>query len=799
MADRILHKRSLTPGSVPTTSSLEIGEIALNVNDGKLFLRQSGSVEKIVNVGESASYAATASYVQNAQTASYVLNAVSSSYALTASYVAGASSFPYTGSAQITGLLGVTGSLTATQIGAGAAPSSSIRLDVRASSSAATDIAFRVRNSADNDNLIEVAGNGLIKFRTGTERIEIGTTTSDYKISAYKFGVEMTRISTYSSYFCYGSSGQYLGIGTNAPSHLLDIYSLTPILTRWTNDENNLAGSDVTLKFTTRYTGGSQGGNPMAYLTVGGTGAGVNSNNRSYFKFLLSKQNTLAERASITSQANFLLQTPTEDVNDIGVIYIPNGTAPTSSIVSGYKQYSANRNAIAGKASPHFRTEDGTIVWLGDESRLFNVTASNISASLLTATQIGAGAAPSGSVRLDVRASSSAATDIAFRVRNSADTQTYFTVRGDQAIEMIRENPATNGGILITKGDAYNSPNIKFYNVFGLLGEIDAPNNTVRFSNLRSGTTTGNGYMGIVNPSSQDRFLKFVDVFGNERISLGGNNYDSGGGISFTLKTTTNTGANYIYFSGNADTNKFVISDQANVGIGSTTFGTSATNTLAIATGSIPSSTISSSFQLYASTGSLSANVRPHFRTGNGTIVWLGDESRLFNVTASNITASNITASSLTIPSGSITITTGSITMPNRPAFRVTGAGGAKVAVTTLSGSYLNVDYQQGSGWDNSTGTFTAPIAGLYQVNLVTRTNSNSLGTISQLIVYKNNTGGVTGTPQIMVEFGANTTMNHAGGSTISKLAVGDTLKMVVAVGEISFDANDNFSVAYIG
>ena len=147
---------------------------------------------------------------------------------------------------------------------------------------------------------------------------------------------------------------------------------------------------------------------------------------------------------------------------------------------------------------------------------------------------------------------------------------------------------------------------------------------------------------------------------------------------------------------------------------------------------------------------------------------------------------------------GSINVS-GSITMPNRPAFRVTGAGGGKTAVTTLSGSYLNVDYQQGSGWDNSTGTFTAPIAGLYQVNVVVRTNSNSLGTISQLIVYKNNTGGTTGTPQIMVEYGSNTTMNHAGGSTISKLAVGDTLKMVVTVGEISFDSNDNFSVAYIG
>jgi hypothetical protein len=43
MGDKILHKRSLTQGSVPLTSSLEIGELAMNVNDGKIFMRRSGS------------------------------------------------------------------------------------------------------------------------------------------------------------------------------------------------------------------------------------------------------------------------------------------------------------------------------------------------------------------------------------------------------------------------------------------------------------------------------------------------------------------------------------------------------------------------------------------------------------------------------------------------------------------------------------------------------------------------------------------------------------------------------------
>ena len=146
--------------------------------------------------------------------------------------------------------------------------------------------------------------------------------------------------------------------------------------------------------------------------------------------------------------------------------------------------------------------------------------------------------------------------------------------------------------------------------------------------------------------------------------------------------------------------------------------------------------------------------------------------------------------------SGSLNIISGSVTMQDRPAFRVVGAGNAITATTVISGSNYVADYSQGSGWNQSTGLFTAPIAGLYQVNIVARAHSNTEGS-AQVIVYK--TVGVTNTTQIMVEWAANTTANHIGGSTISKLAVGDVLKAVVTVGTISFDGNDNFSVAYIG
>ena len=143
--------------------------------------------------------------------------------------------------------------------------------------------------------------------------------------------------------------------------------------------------------------------------------------------------------------------------------------------------------------------------------------------------------------------------------------------------------------------------------------------------------------------------------------------------------------------------------------------------------------------------------------------------------------------------SGSIKIKSGSITMVNRPAFRVSGSASTDRGVNTiLSGSAVSVDYNEGGYFNTTNGKFTAPIAGLYHVYFNGRVGSTN--SPMQVIVYKN-----TNISTLMWESQTNTGASHFGVSGILKLAVNDTLEAKVTVGSIQFDGNDSWGATYIG
>jgi len=50
MAQSIILKRSSLPGKVPDTGSLNVGEIAINTYDGKVFIKRSGNLDSIEGI-----------------------------------------------------------------------------------------------------------------------------------------------------------------------------------------------------------------------------------------------------------------------------------------------------------------------------------------------------------------------------------------------------------------------------------------------------------------------------------------------------------------------------------------------------------------------------------------------------------------------------------------------------------------------------------------------------------------------------------------------------------------------------
>ena len=67
--------------------------------------------------------------------------------------------------------------------------------------------------------------------------------------------------------------------------------------------------------------------------------------------------------------------------------------------------------------------------------------------------------------------------------------------------------------------------------------------------------------------------------------------------------------------------------------------------------------------------------------------------------------------------------TAGVVTMPSQPAFRASRTAGNYTSADTIV--WNNVIYNQGNHYDNSNGRFTAPVAGIYQFNVMGSITAN--------------------------------------------------------------------------
>ena len=124
MSSIVQLKRSALTGKVPGTSSLNLGELALNTYDGKIFFRRSGSTDTIqevvtTNVLNTGSVTLTGTLTAGSIVGSISASngVVSGSSQITLSSGIGYSKLATTGSNQFTDSQNITGSLRATATG----------------------------------------------------------------------------------------------------------------------------------------------------------------------------------------------------------------------------------------------------------------------------------------------------------------------------------------------------------------------------------------------------------------------------------------------------------------------------------------------------------------------------------------------------------------------------------------------------------------------------------------------------------------------------------------------------------
>jgi hypothetical protein len=268
------------------------------------------------------------------------------------------------------------------------------RLDIRAQGALSTDIAFRVRNSADTADLTTIDGLGKLTLQyngnssiinisgttTGgaTNRVAIGGNASDFNATVVGIsstagdsgvaigqgaagnidGVGIGRSALSANFsVAIGRSASATGIGSIAIGNTSSASADRSLAI----GNNTIASADpsIAIGHRTRATAiraiaiGTSNDNVSQFINSIADSFQVGFNALQSFFINTNSNLVLKTQTSLTSGTHF-------EAAATNTFTIHNGTAPVANIADATAFYSAD--IVAGNAAPHFRTENGNII-----------------------------------------------------------------------------------------------------------------------------------------------------------------------------------------------------------------------------------------------------------------------------------------------------------------------------------------------------------------------------------------------------------------------------------------------------
>ena len=244
-----------------------------------------------------------------------------------------------------------------------------------------------------------------------------------------------------------------------------------------------------------------------------------------------------------------------------------------------------------------------------------------------TNSRLSLGMGSSPGARLDVLGVGTGSTDISLRLRNSANSANLFLAVGSTQFIFGGATTTPSGMVLLRHNFGAAADNFIVQN-----GEYGNVLFRVRDEKTASAASIGSVYFGarIYNQNSPTTQQFDLGGFGlgttygdntsnTVLVNSAGNTGDGVGSV--VISTSSN------FYINTLNTKKYKFeANKGNFGIAQMTFGTSGTNVLAIATGVAPTTSPADCFQQY-SADIVAGNAAPHFRTENGGIIKLYQET----------------------------------------------------------------------------------------------------------------------------------------------------------------------------